>query len=202
MAPYRDSLAGQFLIADLELTDAPFQKSVVLVIDHGPDGAFGLVINRPLGLTAAQIVQDPGVEVEFPGRRGKIPLYGGGPVETQAVFALHSGLPAPWRSGALREIRPGIFFEPSFPALQPYILGQAPELPPDDTPTVRLYLGYAGWGQGQLEGELEAGAWQIIEARSSLVFRTPPQDIWKKAMEIRGGFWGIVAQTGIKPSLN
>jgi putative transcriptional regulator len=202
MASTRNSLAGNFLIADLDLNDPSFHRSVVLLLDHSEDGAFGLVVNRPLGLTAAQIVQAPDTVVEFPERRGKIPLYGGGPVETQAVFCLHSGLPAPWRSLAVKEVSPGLFFEPSFPALQPYVSGTVPELPPDDVPVIRLYLGYAGWGEGQLETELDQGSWQVIEARASLVFQTPPQDIWKKAMEIRGGFWGIVAQTGIKPSRN
>ena len=202
MAFPRPSLAGNFLIADLDLSDPPFHRSGVFVLDHSDEGAFGLVVNRPLGLTAAQIVQDPGEVVAFPERRGKIPLYSGGPVETQAVFCLHSGLPEPWRSPAVREIRPGVYFEPSFPALRPYVSGQAPELPPDDVPVIRLYLGYAGWGEGQLERELEQGSWQVIEGRSSLVFQTPPHEIWKKAMEIRGGFWGIVAQTGIKPSKN
>ena len=202
MASTRESLAGHFLVADLDLTDPPFHRSVILVVDHNDEGAFGLVVNRPLGLTAAQIVQNPEEVVEYPERRGKIPLYGGGPVETQAVFCLHSGLPTTWRSPAAQEVRPGLFFEPSFPALQPYVSGRAPELPPDDVPVIRLYLGYAGWGGGQLENELAHGSWQVIEGRASLVFQTPPQDIWKKAMEIKGGFWGIVAQTGIKPSLN
>ncbi len=202
MAAPRASLAGQFLIADLDLLDPSFLRSVVLLLDHSDEGAFGLVVNRPLGLTAAQIATDPGETVVFPERPGKIPLYGGGPVETQAVFALHSGLPEPFRSPAVREIRPGLFFEPSFPAVKPYVSGLSPELPPDDTPVIRLYLGYAGWGEGQLEAELDRGAWQVIEARSTLVFQTPPQGLWKRAMEIRGGFWGIVAQTGIKPSLN
>ncbi len=202
MGIHRNTLAGQFLVADLELTDPPFHRSVVLLLDHNEEGAFGLVVNRPLGLTAAQIVDNVGEAVEFPERRGRIPLYGGGPVETQAVFCLHSGLPAPWRSDSVREIRPGLYFEPSFPVVQPYVSGRGPEIPPDDAPVIRLYLGYAGWGEGQLENELSRGAWQIIEARASLVFQTPPQEIWKKAMEIRGGFWGIVAQTGIKPSRN
>jgi putative transcriptional regulator len=105
-------------------------------------------------------------------------------------------------SPAARQIRPGLWFEPSFPSLQPYVSGQAPEFPPDDVPVVRLYLGYAGWGEDQLETELDHGSWQVIEARADLVFQTPPQEIWKKAMEFKGGFWGIVAQTGIKPSLN
>ncbi len=202
MASTQDSLAGHFLIADLDLLDAPFHRAVVLLLDHGEDGALGLVINRPLGLTAAQIVLEPSEAVDYPERRGKIPLYGGGPVETQAVFTLHTGLPAEWQSPAARIIRPGIVFEPSFPALRGYVSGQTPELPPDDRPFIRLYLGYAGWGAGQLETELDHGAWQVIEARSSLVFHTPPQDIWKRSMELKGGFWGIVAQTGIKPSRN
>jgi len=202
MAFNRESLAGNFLVADLDLLDPPFQRSVVLLLDHSETGAFGLVVNRPLGLTAAQIVQEPGEVADFPERKGKIPLYSGGPVETQAVFCLHSGLPPPWCSQAVREIQPGLFFEPSFLVVQPYISGSSPELPPDDVPVMRLYLGYAGWGEGQLETELDKGAWQVIEGRASLVFQTPPQEVWKKAMEIRGGFWSIVAQTGIKPSMN
>jgi len=202
MAPFRNSLAGQFLVADLDLTDAPFQRSVVLLLDHNADGAFGLVVNRPLGLTAAQIVDRPDDAVEHPERRGKIPLYSGGPVEPQAVFVLHTGIPAPWKSPAVREVRPGLWFEPSFPAIQPYVTGRTEDLPPDDCPVVRLYLGYAGWAEGQLETELDQGAWQVIEGRADLVFRLPPTEVWKKAMEIRGGFWGITAQTGIKPSLN
>lgn len=202
MSASRRSLAGQFLVADLDLTDAPFQRSLVLVLDHGNEGAFGLVVNRPLGLTAAQIVEEPGAPVLNPLRRGRIPLYGGGPVEPQAVFVLHTGMPSPWKSEGAREVRPGLWFEPSFPSIRPYVSGQTEDLPPDDTPVIRLYLGYAGWGQGQLEDELDRGAWQVIEARADLVFQVPPTDTWRKAMEIRGGFWGIIAQTGIKPSLN
>lgn len=196
------SLAGRFLVADVDLTDAPFHRSVVLVVDHGPDGALGLVVNRPLGLTAAQIVEDPQTPVAHPERRATVPLASGGPVEPQAVFALHTGLPVPWRSPGAREVVPGVWFEPSFPALQPYVTGRTEALPPDDVPDVRLYLGYAGWSPGQLEDELARGAWQVIEARADLVFRVPAPDVWQKAMERRGGMWAIVAQTGIKPSLN
>ncbi|MEI8093480.1 MAG: YqgE/AlgH family protein [Spirochaetales bacterium] len=197
-----ESLSGQFLIADLDLTDPSFLRSVVLVVEHNAEGAFGLIINRPLGLTAAQIVQENAEPVEFPERRGKIPLYGGGPVENQAVFTLHSGLEPSSCSPAVREIAPGLFFEPSFPAVRRYVSGIAPEYPPDDTPTIRLYLGYAGWGEGQLEAERRQGSWHLLPARASLVFQTPPQDIWQRAMELKGGFWSIVAQTGFKPSLN
>jgi putative transcriptional regulator len=197
-----DDLTGQFLIADLDLLDPNFLKAVVLVVEHNAEGAFGLVINRPLGLTAAQIVQEDAEPVPFPQRRGKIPLYGGGPVENQAVFTLHSGLAPESCSPAVREIAPGLFFEPSFPAVRRYVSGIADEYPPDDQPTVRLYLGYAGWGEGQLEKERAQGAWHLLPARSGLVFQTPPTEIWQRAMELKGGFWSIVAQTGFKPSLN
>ena len=152
--------------------------------------------------TAAQIVPQGGAEVLFPERRGKIPLYGGGPVETHAVFALHSGLPAHLQSPAAREVVPGLVFEPTFTILQEYVAGLAPELPPDDIPVIRLYLGYAGWKPLQLEMELERGSWLVIKARPALAFHTIPTEIWTKAMELKGGFWSIVAQTGFKPSLN
>lgn len=196
------SLAGHFLIADLELLDPHFVRSVVFLVEHTPEGAFGLVINRPLGLTAAQIVQPSDYEPEFPQRSGKIPLYGGGPVETQAVFCLHTGMPPLYTSAAVREVVPGVWFEPSFPALQKYVAGAGPDLPPDDQPILRLYLGYAGWSADQLEREIQQGAWILMPARSSLVFKTPPQDIWRRAMEMKGGYWSIVAQTGFKPSVN
>ncbi len=202
MEAQRGNYTGQFLIADLDLGDPHFLRAVVLVVEHNDDGAFGLVINRPLGLTAAQIVQENSEPVQYPERRGKIPLYGGGPVENQAVFALHTGLEPGSCSPAVREIAPGLFFEPSFPAVRAYVSGIAPEYPPDDTPTLRLYLGYAGWGSGQLEAEVRQGSWQQLPARASLVFQTPPTEMWQRAMELKGGFWSIVAQTGFKPSVN
>lgn len=202
MADVSQPLLGHFLVADVDLTEAPFHRSVILVVDHGPDGALGLVINRPLGLSAAQIVDDPHVPVPHPERRASVALLSGGPVEPQAVFALHTGLPAPWRSPGARQVLSGLWFEPSFPAIQPYVTGRTEDLPPDDVPDVRLYLGYAGWAAGQLEAEIARAAWQVIDGRSDLVFRVPSSEVWPKAMERRGGLWAIVAQTGIKPSLN
>lgn len=202
MARFPGTLQGRFLVADLDLTDPPFVRSVILVLDHGVEGALGLVVNKPLGLTAAQIVDDTRFQVLHPERRGSIPLHSGGPVEPQAVFVLHTGMPSPWRSAGVRPVLPGLWFEPSFPAIQPYVTGQTEDLPPDDRPMVRLYLGYAGWSAGQLEAEVERGAWQVIDGHADLVFAPDPPQVWQKAMELRGGFWAIVAQTGIKPSLN
>lgn len=197
-----EPLTGKLLLADLDLKDPHFLKSVVLVVEHSADGAFGLVVNRSLGLTADQIVDEHDRAVKFPLRGGKIPLYGGGPVENQAVFTLHTGLDSGSCSPAVREVAPGLFFEPSFPAVRDYVSGVSPEYPPDDLPTVRLYLGYAGWGEGQLEEEMSEGAWHVLPAEANLVLRTPPTEMWQRAMELKGGFWGIVAQTGFKPSLN
>ncbi|CAB5033908.1 MAG: YqgE/AlgH family protein [Actinobacteria bacterium] len=197
-----EPLTGKLLLADLDLHDPHFLKSVVLLVEHNTEGAFGLVVNRALGLTAEQIVHEQSQGVRFPLRRGKISLYGGGPVENQAVFTLHTGLEPGSCSPAVRELAPGLFFEPSFPAVRDYVSGVSPEYPPDDVPTVRLYLGYAGWAGGQLEAEMSEGAWQVLQAEASLIFQTPPTEMWQRAMELKGGFWGIVAQTGFKPSLN
>jgi putative transcriptional regulator len=194
------SLFGSFLVADLDLADPNFSQTVVLIVEHNAEGALGLVINRPLGLTAEQILP---VDLEGSQRRSAfIPVYSGGPVEPQAVFCLHTGLPQHLLSATARLVAPGLWFEPSFPSIQDYVAGVTPDLPPDDRPTLRVYLGYAGWGAGQLERELQQGAWQVLKARSSYVFFTPSHEIWRKAMEALGGFWGIVAQTGFKPSMN
>lgn len=198
----RNLLTGRLLVADLDVQEIAFRKSVILLVNVGSDGALGLILNRPLGLTAAQIVDADEAPPIHPERRGQIPLHSGGPVEPQSVVALHRGLPSPFRSDSAVEVLPGVWFEPSFAAVRPYVAGRTEDFPPDDRPEIRLYLGYAGWAPNQLETELAAGVWQTVPGRANLVFTNDPDVLWLKAMELRGGFWAITAQTGVKPSWN
>jgi putative transcriptional regulator len=161
------SLQGTFLLASNELRDANFFRTVVLLLEHTPDGAMGLVINRPSAVTIRHALSIGG-----PMNAGDAPVFIGGPVETKSLFILHNCAAL---GGTDREIAPGVFLagsEHSFDAVV-----KPPET--DNIPRFRLIAGYAGWGAGQLEGELERGDWHILPADESLILEDDPYGIWE-----------------------
>ena len=187
------SLEGKFLIAEYELGDPNFVETVVLIISHDENGAFGLVVNRKsqLGLGAASPAYR---DSPFAG----IPLYLGGPVEQEYLFTLHSGLPPGYGSPHARSVVPGVIFEPDFSQVERFILNQPQTLPP----TIRLFAGYSGWAPGQLERELTEKTWVVLPAVPELVFSDNPDTGWREALHRKGGIYHVVAVTGSKPSLN
>jgi putative transcriptional regulator len=152
------SLAGSFLVARRSLQDANFRRSVVLLLHHDAGGAFGLVVNRPA------------LSKGLP-----FPLFTGGPCEPQGLLILH-GHPE-WAEASpdrpAQEVAPGVFVGDAS-----WVSG-AGATPPGPSLRYRLYLGYAGWGPGQLEGELAAGAWAVATASGELLFDTPVEDLWE-----------------------
>jgi putative transcriptional regulator len=151
------SLAGKFLVAKAILQEASFRQSVVLLLQHGAEGAFGLVVNRAVTVEGLPF-----------------PVFAGGPCTSQGLLMLHGH--ADWANSPTeepREVAPGVF------------LGDASCLSriSDDTTTVpglryRMFSGYAGWGPGQLENEMAAGAWAIVPATGQLLFEVPADDLW------------------------
>lgn len=187
------SLAGNFLVAETDLGDPNFVQTVVLLVDHGPEGAFGLVVNRRSGQTlgeAAERYRDS----PFAG----IPLYVGGPVEQEYLFCLHGGLPPEGTGAHARVLTEGLVFEPQFPVVEEWILKGEDSR----SPRMRLFAGYSGWGPGQLESELEEKAWLILPGDPELVFMADPGEGWKEALRRKGGIWWAAAATGYKPSIN
>lgn len=157
------SLQGSFLIASPHLGDGNFNRSVVLMVKHDEEGAFGLVLNRPTGNTVADVwklVSDGEVE-----RRD--PIYLGGPVQGP-LMAVH-GI----ASAAESEILDGVYLSAHKEQLKEVIASE-------NVP-VRLFAGYSGWGAGQLEGELEAGGWLVAPATAELVFHDK-DDLWERVM--------------------
>lgn len=195
--PLPRSLEGHFLISETELTDPNFYRTVVLMINHNEDGAFGLVVNRPADLTLGDIV--PELEEETVGERA---AYIGGPVEQQFLFALHSGLPKEATSSYAVEPAAGVVFEPVFNAMDTYLRTEWADLSAAERPKLHFYLGYAGWAPGQLERELEEKAWIVIPATAEIVFHDRPDEGWNDALSAKGGLYRIIAQTGFKPSMN
>ena len=172
------SLRGHLLIAAPSLYDY-FRRTVVLVVEHTPEGAMGVVLGRETETTVAEVV--PAL-AELPG--GDDFIYLGGPVAPQAVVAL------------------GEFERPDEAGTR--VVGSLGTLDPDASNEslvrMRVFAGYAGWAPGQLDGELEQEAWIVDSAEPEDPFRTG--DIWSEALERKGGRYRLMATMPADPSLN
>jgi putative transcriptional regulator len=161
------SLQGLFLMSAGHLRDPSFFRTVVLMLEHTPETAMGLVINRPSAMTIRKALSAAGAV-----NAGDAPLFIGGPVEPNSLFILHNCTAL---AASDREVAPGIFLagsEHSFDAVvNPEESGE--------TPRFRLLSGYAGWSGGQLEGELARGDWHILPADPALVLEDDPYGIWE-----------------------
>jgi putative transcriptional regulator len=173
-----ESLRGHLLIAAPSLYDY-FRRTVVLVLEHTPDGAMGVVLGRETETPVADAV--PAL-ADLPG--GDEFVYLGGPVAPQAVVAL------------------GEFGRPGEAGTR--VVGSLGTLDPDASNEslvrMRVFAGYAGWAPGQLDGELEQDAWIVQEADPADAFRSG--DIWSEALERKGGRYKLMATMPADPSLN
>lgn len=158
------SLKGHFLIAVPELADLNFFRSVVLLIQHDKNGAMGVILNRPANVTVKAVWKDV---FDIESHCGDL-IYVGGPVEGPLIV-LHTQF-----SRADLDVLPGIFVAMS----KPFIY----EIVDENVRPFRMYSGYAGWGAGQLEQELEAGGWLTMPADGDQIFASP-QDLWKHVCE-------------------
>jgi putative transcriptional regulator len=152
---------GSFLIAKPTLRDPNFHQTVVLLVQHDDEGAFGLIVNRPV--PAAK-------EHSLP-----FPLYSGGPCQAEGLFMIHGQ--SAWaqeeaEDEAPNEIAPGIFLGDAS------LANKLKDLSKAKMKWVRLFAGYAGWGPGQLEQELQQGAWAVSPADAQTLFKTSPKDLW------------------------
>ncbi|TVR90078.1 MAG: YqgE/AlgH family protein [Spirochaetaceae bacterium] len=195
--PVPDSLAGHFLISETDLLDPNFFRTVVLMTDHGAAGAFGLVVNRKSTAGLKDLIPDFENDPA-----GDIPVYVGGPVEQQYLFVLHSGIPTRFRSDHSVSPTPGVIFEPLTEPLVHFLRDEWRAIPLEDRPKIHLFAGYSGWGPLQLESELEAGAWYIHRATADIVFHADPEKGWHDALSKKGPLYKIIAETGIRPSMN
>ena len=195
--PVPASLDGYFLVSETELVDPNFHRTVVLIVNHNAEGAFGLVVNRPADISLGDIVAE--LEDE---PIGSLPAFIGGPVEQHYLFTLHSGLPASAESQYALRPSDGVVFEPVFHAMEGYLRNEWAGSEASVRPSINFYLGYAGWAPGQLETELAQGAWLVMPATPEIVFHPDPEEGWTAALIRKGGIYHVVAQTGSKPSLN
>jgi putative transcriptional regulator len=158
------SLAGHFLVASRHLHDRNFARSVILMIHHNHQGAMGVVINRPSDKTVREVWQLIGLDSCDRDDR----IYVGGPVPGPLI-GLHR-----IESFSEHEVLPGLFLATHRDALDLIVRKR-------DAP-FRLYSGHAGWGSGQLEGELAAGGWLFTQAVSDDVFMDHDA-VWKRVTQ-------------------
>lgn len=193
-----ESLKGRFLISEANMADPNFRQTVVLMIEHNEEGAFGLVVNRRSSLSLADILPDFQTDL---GRR--TPIYVGGPVQQEFLFAMHSTPHDAAPSKTALSVVDDVFFEPGFRNIDRYFKEDyVSGLAPDDMPRLHLFLGYSGWGPGQLEREMKDGSWIIHPASSQIVFHPDPEDGWYAALREKGGIYRVFANTNPDPSLN
>ena len=179
-----DSLRGQLLIAGAMLPDPNFARSVVLVCEHGEDGALGLVLNRPSEVGVAEAVPELVAAV------GDAVVHVGGPVQPTALLVLAE------------------FAEPSsagLPVLGPVgLVGEGTET--EDLAELvrraRVFAGYAGWAPGQLDAELERDDWFIAPAGIDDIFDTDADELWRRVLARKGGHFKLVARMPEDPSVN
>jgi putative transcriptional regulator len=166
-----DSLRGQCLVAGKRLRDRNFYKTVVLMVEHGEDGAMGLVVNRPSSVTVAHALSE----------HFKLPetddlVYVGGPVEPSALFIVHNSIEFDQNEAP---VIPGVYVGSSAEIFEQIVRSSA-EGNPDLQ--FRIYSGCAGWGAGQLEGELARGDWHTLPAIDGSIFSDDPYLVWDEMM--------------------
>lgn len=155
--------AGSFLVAGRGLLDPNFAHTVVLLLDHDDDGALGVIINRPTEVGLSEMVTD----LELPEDRPQT-VWVGGPVAHWQLILLVRATAA--IDGAER-VFDDVHFTGSREVLE-QVLKEDLEFRP--------YAGYAGWGPGQLEGEIDRGGWHVLPGDPDLVFDAAPMDLWKE----------------------
>jgi putative transcriptional regulator len=180
-----ESLAGQLLLASPTLQDPNFMRAVVLVSLHSDEGAMGLVLNRPSAVTVGEAVPQLEDAVSDAER-----VYVGGPVQPTSVVFLAEFLdPSP--AGLLVLGRIG------FPAPDAGI-----EELLEATSRGRVFAGYAGWSEGQLDAEIEQGDWIAHTALPEDVFTDLPEELWSSILTRMGGSYALIARMPPDPSVN
>ncbi len=180
---------GKILLAQPFMQGRPFSRSAILLTDYSrEDGAVGFIMNKPLRMKVDRLIAN------FPEFDGL--AYYGGPVQNEIIHYVHT------YGDLLTESTPigdGIFWGGRFEKLKA-LVGKGLIIPE----RIRFYVGYSGWSPGQLEGELEEGAWVVGRADKNLVFNTPASKLWSQAMAHQGDVYSVIAQIpgNIRSKLN
>jgi putative transcriptional regulator len=181
------SLQGQFLLAMPSMSDPRFLRSVVYMVAHDSEGAMGFIINkRAEGLSLGDILKDMPETVAKTGLVN-LPVYVGGPVQNDRGFVLHTSDYEKTQNSLSQELP--IALTQSADVLVDAAHGRGPE-------KMRLFLGYAGWGPGQIEGELQDNAWLVCDANIAEIFTSQSDDLYEKCVAAMGIDLALLSNEG------
>ncbi|HEY8938260.1 MAG TPA: YqgE/AlgH family protein [Cyclobacteriaceae bacterium] len=177
---------GRLLISEPFLPDPNFERTVVLLCDHNEEGSFGFVLNKPSILKVSEVMEEALNLDEV--------VYVGGPVQQDTLHFIHRNTGVENATEILEGINWGGSFDSLVLLMQTHQISQA---------NIRFFLGYSGWGPGQLEKELEEDSWIVCDyVNDKFLFETEPTLMWKKALESMGGRFSVYSNYPTDPRLN
>jgi len=183
-----ESLAGRLLVATPALKDPNFERTVVMLVAHEPGGTLGVVLNRATEVTVAEVLDgwsglagDPSV------------VFEGGPMQPESAICLARTRLATGRVAGFNRVSG---------AVGTLDLSQDPQTIKDKILGVRVFAGYAGWEDGQLEREIESGSWFVFDALPGDPFVARPDDLWPMVLRRQGGLMAAVAIFPSDPTMN
>ncbi|WP_119152972.1 YqgE/AlgH family protein [Caldimonas tepidiphila] len=181
-------LTNQFLIAMPGMSEDMFAGAVIYLCEHSPQGALGLVINKPIDLKLANLFEKVDLALDRP-ELAEAPVYFGGPVQTERGFVLHEPLGGEGDEGygSSLTVPGGLQMTTSKDVLEALSLGAGPK-------KVLVTLGYSGWGAGQLEEELGRNGWLSVKADPAIIFDTPVEQRYTRALALLGIDPGMLTQ--------
>jgi putative transcriptional regulator len=177
---------GTLLIAEPFLKDPNFLRTVVLLCEHTNEGSLGFVLNRKIEETLDELLD------AFNGF--KLPVYYGGPVQTNSIHFIHQ---YPDLIPDSNKISDDIYWGGNFESLSALILSKK-----INTNNVKFFLGYSGWGAAQLHEELDEKTWLTVAASKQLAFNTAPDTVWKASLQHLGGEYEQLINYPVDPQLN
>jgi putative transcriptional regulator len=178
--------AGVVLIAAANLLDPNFTRTVILLCEHQYDGTFGLVLNNALPIGISDVVES---EMAW-----DAPLHRGGPVQENTLHFLHS---IPGLEIGSIEVLPGVMWGGDFGQLSAHL-----DAHKTDVAKVRFFVGYSGWGEGQLTSEIERDSWYLIKGRQDAVFCEDAGNHWRSVVRSLGPEYQILSNFPDDPRLN
>lgn len=178
--------AGILLIAEPFLKDPNFLRTVVLLCEHNQEGSFGFVLNKQIEQTLDELIKDM--------EGCKLPVYYGGPVQMNTIHFIHQYpdlIPESIKIG--KDIYWGGNFETVIALIKTNSISQK---------KIKFFIGYSGWGDGQLTTEMTDKSWLTVSANRKLVYNTKHDEIWKASLQELGGDYEMLINYPIDPQLN
>lgn len=178
-----ESVSGSLLVATPVLLDPNFQRTVILMIEHGEEGALGVILNRPTEAPVSEFLPDWEQQLAEPPV-----VFFGGPVQREVAIGVGAGGKRPETGFVVGDVG---FVD----------LGLSIDVAGAPHP-VRVFSGYAGWDGGQLEFEIGVHSWFVLDAAPDDVFTTRPDRLWYEVLARQGGHMAMYASYPLDPSLN